>query len=272
MLMASLTQSNLSVKKTMQLIEILAKTPEPMRLIDLSSQAGMPASTALRMMHTLIQCGYVYQEEKGLQRYGLTMRFMQIGQMAADHFNIRSLVHPYLLELAQAAGESCCVSVEDKLRVRYVDVVENAHGSFVVRQHIGNTASMHNTGSGKVILASYAPEKVDDYIRNKGLPIITEKTRTTREALLEDLERGRETGYFFDDEECEIGIRCVAVPIYDAENQVIAALSISGSVSRMSFNRCHNELIPLLLSYAQRITWQIGGHPSRDDDKPGRSQ
>lgn len=257
--MATLTKSNLSVIKTLRLIEILARESEPMRLIDLANEAGMPSSTTLRMLHTLAECGYVFQEEKGLQRYGLTMRFMKIGQMAADHFNIRSMVHPYLLDLSQEACESCCVSIEDNFRMRYVDVVENAHSAFVVRQRIGHTSEMYNTGSGKVMLADYTQDELDAYFTQKELKPFTEKTLITRESLMQAVQKGKEDGYFYDDEECEIGIRCVAVPIRGTEQHSVAALSISGIVSHMSITHCETFIIPLLQSYAEQIETQIRG-------------
>ena len=101
-----LSKTNASVEKTLKLIEILAASAEPQRLSDLAAAADMPVATTLRMVNTLVQCGYAYQETRGAQRYGLTMRFLQIGQMTLEHMSIRDVARPYLMELAEATGET----------------------------------------------------------------------------------------------------------------------------------------------------------------------
>lgn len=256
---AKASKSNMSVQKTIRLIEIMAMSPEPLRLSDLAAQADMPASTTLRMVNTLVDCGYAYQEEGSLQRYGLTMRFLQIGQMIAGHFSIRDLVHPYLITLAKETGESCCLSIDDNRRVRYLDVVENTLSNVMIRQRVGGSALMHCTGSGKLFLSRYSPEALDAYIADNGLNPLTPHTFSTPESLRAELAACRERGYAFDDEECEIGMRCIAVPILDAGEQICAVISLSGPISRMTWERCENDLAPLLCSYAARITDKVRG-------------
>ena len=124
-----MSKTNQSVEKTMRIVEILARANSPMRLSDIARDAEMPASTTLRMVNTLVECGYAYQEENGSQGYGLTRRFFKIGQQVASHFSIRDLAHPYLVSLAQEAGESCCLAILDHDEVRYLDVVESAKNS-----------------------------------------------------------------------------------------------------------------------------------------------
>lgn len=222
-----MSKTNQSVEKTMRIVEILARANSPMRLSDIARDAEMPASTTLRMVNTLVECGYAYQEENGSQGYGLTMRFFKIGQQVASHFSIRDLAHPYLVSLAQEAGESCCLAILDHDEVRYLDVVESAKNHVMIRQRVGGSAPLHCTGSGKLFLCQYPPEKLAAFA-SKGLRRLTPHTLTSAEELEYELRVTRERGYAVDNEECEIGMSCLAEPIYDINHKIIAVISLSG--------------------------------------------
>lgn len=258
-----LSGSNQSVEKTIRIIEVLAASPTPMRLSEIAKGVDVPASTVLRMLNTLVEMGYAYQEEEGLRRYGLTMHFLYIGKMVADHFSIRDIAHPFLKELSLDTGESCCLAIEDRNVVRYVDVVENSHALITIRQRIGGEALMHCTGSGKVLLMQKSEEEIDRYIALKGLPQLTVHSLGTREKLISELEDCRRNGYAMDDEECEIGMRCLAVPVYDERGKVIAAICLSGPVTRMPMERCITELIPKICQKAELISRTVSGCAKR---------
>lgn len=107
---------------------------------------------------------------------------------------------------------------------------------------------------------------MDAYVREKELAQVTSHTITTPDELRYALELSRKRGYAIDDEECEIGMRCLAAPIYDAGGQTIGALSLSGPVSRMSQMRYELELGPKLCEYAKRITDRICGGSMQTDE------
>ena len=253
-----MSKTNQSVEKTMRIVGILARANSPMRLSDIARDAEIPASTTLRMVNTLVECGYAYQEENGSQGYGLTMRFFKIGQQVASHFSIRDLAHPYLVSLAQEAGESCCLAILDHDEVRYLDVVESAKNHVMIRQRVGGSAPLHCTGSGKLFLCQYPPEKLAAFA-SKGLRRLTPHTLTSAEELEYELRITRERGYAVDNEECEIGMFCLAEPIYDINHKIIAAISLSGPISRMTNMRIDLELIPSLRRATKLITEKING-------------
>lgn len=254
-----LSGSNQSVEKTIRIIEMLAMAKEPMRLSEMAKGVGMPPSTVLRMINTLVELGYAYQEEEEPHRYGLTIRFLRIGQMAADHFSIRDVAHPYLIRISRETGESSCLSIEDHYKVRYIDVTEGSGNLITIRQRIGGSGMMHCTGSGKLFLSQYQEEQLDDFIREKGIPGLTSHTLTTKPELMYELESCRRLGYATDDEECEIGMRCIAAPICDSQGKIIAAISISGPISRMTRLRNEKELAPMLCEVADKITQKMVG-------------
>ena len=262
------TQGNQSVEKMLKIVEIMAASSDPMRLLDIANAVEQPSSTALRMLNTLIAMGYAYQEEKGMRRYGLTMKFLSIGQQATEHLSYRDIIHPYLVHLSQTIGETCCVADRRGNKIVYFDVVvSDTRSALTIRQQIGGSAFMHCTGSGKVFLMQDPEEKLDQLIRDVGLPSFTPHTITTREALLEELAICRQRGFAMDNEEIELGMRCLAAPVYDIHHHVIATISTSGPVSRMSRERCIGEIGPLFCRTAEEITDLITGREKENQQR-----
>ncbi|MDD3409298.1 MAG: IclR family transcriptional regulator [Eubacteriales bacterium] len=257
------SKSNQSVEKTIRIIETLANAADPLRLSQIAASVDMPASTVLRMLNTLIECGYAYQETSELKRYGLTMRFAMIGQLIAERFSIRNISHSYLLDLAHRTGESCCLAIDDHGKVRYLDVVEANQSLITIRQRVGGSAMMHCTGSGKLFLSQYSSEQLEAFMKEHNMPALTSHTLTTPEELNYELDSVRRQGFAYDDEECEIGMKCLAGPIYDSKGKIIATLSLSGPISRMSKRRIEMELTPILCDTANQITAAICGEAGR---------
>lgn len=252
-------ETNQSVLKTIHIFEALANQSEPMKLSELSRRVEIPPCTVLRMLNALMQCGYVYQEEDEPRRYGLTLRFLHIGQLASEHLSVRDIIHPYLHKLSQDTGEATCVAIRDGNVVRYIDVIENRVGTLGVRQTVGGSGKMHCTGSGKLFMMNFTREMLDEMVRQTGLQRRTEHTITDADALFSELALCRERGYATDDEECEMGVRCIAAPMFDMNQNVIAAISISGPVARMTPERIQRDLLPLLLETTKRAQQKVSG-------------
>lgn len=254
-----LSKINQSVVKTLRIVEILSDAKAPVRLTDLAREVGLTPSTTLRMVNTLVACGYAWQEEGGTQGYALTTRFAQVGQKIAANFSMMDLVHPRLLRLSRETGEAGTFARTMQGKVRYLDVVEGSNNNhIVIRQQIGGSAYMHCTGSGKLFLCQYSPEEFERFL-NEPLPALTPHTITERAVLEQELEVTRQRGYALDDEEYEIGMRCVAAPIQNAAGRTVGVISLSGPVSRMSMDRIERELLPALRACAEQITCQMNG-------------
>ena len=253
-----LAKANQSIEKALQIIEIMADSREPMRLQDIAQQSGIPASTCLRMLTTLKNGGYVLQDRVSL-RYSLSLKFAQIGSQVKRRINLQGIAHPYLTELAIKCRESSCIAIQQEMEVVYIDVEDGPDNMLQILQRIGKRAPMHCTGVGKVMLTDYDDAAIDSYIARKGLPQVTEHTLTTREALVEELARIRQQGYAIDNEECELGARCIATGIRDYTGNIVAGLSVSGPISRMSFERIE-EIRPILLGIAADLSGQLSYH------------
>ena len=248
--------SNRSTEKALAIIELLAQSRDPMRLRDISTALELNASTTLRFLAALQSCGYVAQE-KDTARYYLTYKISRIANQHNSKTELQTITHPYLVDLSQRFHEGVCVSVEPDTTMVYIDVATGPDQTLMSMQHIGNVSPMHCTGNGKLLLLNYTPEQLDRLIRVKGLPRLTEHTITTRQALLEELERVRAEGFAYDNEECETGVRCVACPIRDYTGTIVAGISVTGPVTRMT-DETIRRIQGRLAEAAGRISQALG--------------
>jgi len=230
------TKTNQSVEKVFQIIEVMANNRGPIKLQDISEKLGLPPSTVLRFLKTMMLYGYVNQDPE-TQKYSLSMKFCHIGYLVSSQISIRSVIRPFLVELADRCQESACLAIDQDMMVVYVDVVDGPDKMLKTLQRIGKRAPLHSTGVGKVLLLNYSNNEIDHLIEEKGLTPLTPNTITTKEDLIAELQKVRIKGYAIDDEECEIGARCMAAPIRDYTGKVVAGISVSGPVSRMNIEK-----------------------------------
>jgi DNA-binding IclR family transcriptional regulator len=150
-----------------------------------------------------------------------------------------------------------CFAVEQDMSVVYIDVAEESDQMLKSMQRIGNIAPLHCTGIGKLFLLNYSDSEIDRLIHEKGLPRFTENTISDKESLLRALEVIRNNGYAYDNEECEVGARCIAYPIRDYTGKVVAGLSITGPTSRLTSEAIEKNRLQLK-SVAKTISQNMG--------------
>lgn len=224
---------NQSVERVFAIIEVMAELSGPATLQEISQEAGYPASTTLRMLTTLEDLGYVLQEV-ATRKYFLSFRFAKLGERVKSQFSLVRIAAPELRALSKVCRESSCLAVERDGAVLYIDTVEGPDSMLRTMQYIGKSSPMHVTGVGKLMLLNLSEEELAAFAQEKGLARFTKHTITTLEELTKELDIIRAQGYAFDNEECELGAKCVAAPIVDYQGKVVAALSVSGPVHRFS--------------------------------------
>lgn len=256
------SNANQSTEKLLTLVEFLSEQAEPIRLLDISRQCGINVSTVLRFMTALQARGYVAQDiDSG--KYSLTFKICRLGNNVKSRADMRNVSLPYLRSLSQAFGESTNLIIEYDMSVMYLEVVSGPHQVMLSMQRIGNIAPMHCTDAGKLFLTGYSAQQLEQLLAVKGLPWFTEHTITTLDRLRKELIQVRMQGYACDNEECELGARCVAAPIKDYTNRIVAAISVSGPVTRMTNEHIYDKL-PFLLDAAAQISARLGYEPQRD--------
>jgi len=229
-----------AVVKTMKILECLSRErsfgiTEIAKLV--SADFGSPRmnkSTVYRFLTSLEKLGFVRQDEE-TGKYSLTLRLFEIGMAALDRLELWREAEPVLKEIGRVTGETVHLGTLDESRLVYIGKIESAKTLRVsMMSRVGKTAPTYCTGLGKTLLAYLPPERVDDILRKERMVRLTARTITRKPDLERELASIREKGYAVDDEEHEIGVRCVAAPVRDNRGTVCAAVSVSVPVIRLT--------------------------------------
>lgn len=216
----------------------------------------MPAPSAIRFLGTLEDLGYVSRDPL-TKAYHLSTKFAYLGNRAQEQNSMLSIVHPILQRLSAEIAECTCLGAEQNGAVVYLDMVrsEDTDSNHITR-YIGNWAPMYCTGIGKVLLSDYDEAALQGYLNRTELTRYTPLTIVSADVLRKELTSIRDLGYAIDDEECENGKVCVAAPVRNFSNRVVAALSITGSKDRM--NQRMKRLIPKVTEAARLASQRMG--------------
>jgi len=224
-----------TVAKALSIIEILASCAEAgVSLTELSVSLNMPKSTTHRYLATLLELRLA--ERIGVDRFRLGTKVIELAGSSLASSELRKESEAILDEIAEKSGETTHLAVPSGAEVVYIAKVESRHtlGMF---SHIGSRLPMHCTALGKSILAFSGPERFQEVLPELSKPR-TLNTLTSEQGLREELDLIRSQGFAIDNEENEVGIRCVGAPIIDYTGRAIAAMSISGPRDRMDLERC----------------------------------
>ncbi len=235
-----------SLERAFDLLERMADAGGEVGLSELSTTSGLPLPTIHRLMRTLVACGYVRQQPN--RRYSLGPRLIRLGESASRLLG--TWARPHLARLVEETGETANMALLDGDEVVYVAQVPSRH-SVRMFTEVGRRVLPHTTGVGKALLAQSPDDEVRALLARTGMPAATEKTITTPDVFLEALARVRESGYAVDDNEQEIGVRCLAVPVPDSPTS--AAISISGPAGRVT-DAATEKIVPLLQEVAAELS------------------
>jgi IclR family acetate operon transcriptional repressor len=243
-------QSVNSVERAARLLDALADAGGGSGVSPLAAKTGLPYATVHRMLTALCACGYVRQES-GSRRYVLGPALVRLGMAARRTYGWWA--QPFLEELAELSGETANLASLDGDEIVYVAQAHSRHQMMRMFTEVGNRVPVHTTAVGKVLLGYRTRKEIEDLAQRRGLAPKTEHTITTVERLLEEVELARKAGFATDDEEAEIGVHCVAVPVVGGlGREPIAAISISGPASRLSPDR-RASIVPQMIRLAARM-------------------
>lgn len=255
-----------AVEAALSILETLGTVHE-MGVTELARKLGLGKSSAYRLLATLARRGYVEKNPQS-DRYRLTYRLFAVGSPAADRFGLRETAHPVMERLATETGETVNVGVLDGTRVVNLHKVESRH---LLRMHmeVGGGVPAHATALGKVLLTALTQAEIAERLGGRRLERLTHRTIADRAALWRVLARVREQGFALDDEECSLGLRCVAAPILDHRGSVVAALSISGPSQRLP-HQVLGRLVERVRAAAREVSHRLG-HPMGSPERGGET-
>ncbi|UQX86976.1 IclR family transcriptional regulator [Jatrophihabitans telluris] len=217
-----------SLHRALDVIEAVEQRGGHLPIAEIAAAAGLPLPTTHRLLHTLVERGWMRQLPN--RRYALGFRLTPLGASAARLAATGAT--PLLADLVSSTGESANVAVLSGDRAEYVAQVPSAH-SMRTFTEVGRRVELHCTGVGKAMLAQLSDTELTALVRRGGLAGYTDHTLTTERDLLDDLAHTRSRGYALDEQEQELGVRCVAVVVPDS-GPAWTALSVSGPVTRMT--------------------------------------
>jgi DNA-binding IclR family transcriptional regulator len=251
-----------SLERALDLLEALAAGGE-LGVTELANRTGLVPSTTHRLLHTLTGRGWVTQSA-ATGRYLLGYKVSEVaGAVERRVERLRAAARPHMESIQRATGETVNLVVVDGERVVYVDQVE---GTRNVRMFtaVGTTVPAHTTGAGKAIMAHWAPGAVADlYGPREPLQQLTPRTLVSVAALDDDFVRIRRRGYAIDNEEHELGVGCVAAPVFDHTGRPAAAISVSGPSARIL--QMETEALGSLLVERAGAVSEALGHSAADD-------
>lgn len=251
------TDTAQSLDRVFRIIETLSDHPRGLGLTELARLVSLPKATTSRMLNSLIRNGYCVQEPD-TKKYRLTIRLFEIGSRVAGGVNILSVARPYLEALSQSTGEAVHLVCRTDDEIIYLYKEEPQISIVRMSSFVGLRSPMYCTGVGKSILAHLGDAELAEYFARITPVPFTEHTITTYPALLSEMHAIRERGYAIDNEEHELGVRCIAVPILDFSARPIAAISISASAKRMD-EATIRAYAPMIRETAQSIERFYGG-------------
>ena len=252
------TDSAAPVKPTVQVIErmftlldILANREEAMSLKEISEKSGLHASTAHRILNDLATGRFVDRPAAGSYRLG--MRLLELGNMVKARLNVRDAALAPMRELHKLTQQPVNLSMRQGDEIIYVERAYSERSGMQVVRAIGGRAPLHLTSVGKLFLAFDDPQRLRSYATRTGLAGQTRNSITQLPILERELSKARQYGIARDNEELELGVRCMAAGIYDDQNKLVAGLSISAPADRLE-----EHWLTKLQSTASEISKALG--------------
>ena len=228
----------------------------PLGVTDVADRAGLPKSTAARLLATLAGEGAV-EQVPGDTAYRLGPRLITLGGGFSINRSLAAIARPVLEELAAACGEAAGLGNPDGDLVHYIDQVDTPN-PVLVRDWTGARAPLHAVSSGQVLLAFRPSTAIDRYLDGP-LEGFTDRTLVDPDAVRERLHEVRRQGFTWAIEEFDPGISSVAAPIADASGEVIAAVHLHGPSYRFPPEERAGELAQLVVTGAARIAAGLRG-------------
>ena len=239
-----------ALERGLFVLEILAKSQNPMTLAEVARASDLNRATARRILHTLVSTNYAVLDDK---RFSPSTKILTLGRSIVQRTGFWGMATKHIREAARILNETCSAAILEGTEAVYVTRVPAAHRVITADLSVGKRLPAYCTSMGRVLLAGLSEDKLDRLLNDSRIVAYTEHT-VTDPAILKDLIRdARQKGFAIVDQELEIGLRSVAVPILRDDGKVVAALNIASAPTHTSIERIMNEIIPELQRTAKDI-------------------
>ncbi len=243
-----------SIERCLRVIDTLSDHPGGLKLTEISALLDLPPSSVHHMISTLLPHDFITQDPD-TKRYSLGFRFLEISRKILDNLDIRQVAHRHLEVLRQESQEAVHLAMLRGGKVVYIDKLDTPSG-LSLATYVGFATDPHAAAGGKVLLAGLKDDAVKGIYKNKSLKGYGKNTITRLPALIAELAQIREQGYAVDNEEYYEGVRCVAAPVRSG-GQVVASISITGSIFTITQQRIETELAARVVKAAECVSAEL---------------
>ncbi|MBT2409291.1 IclR family transcriptional regulator [Streptomyces sp. ISL-12] len=242
-----------TVDRALSILPLLAEGPADLGRV--ADALGVHKSTALRLLRTLHEHGFVYRQSD--QRYRLGSRLIALAQEAMENLDVREIAHPHLVRLNETCGHTVHLAVYEENEVLYIDKVESR---YPVRMYsrIGKPVAITVAAVAKLLLADLPEGERRAVVEQLDYPLYTSRSTPSADAFLKELAKVREQGWATDLGGHEESINCVAAPVRDAAGRVVAAMSVSAPNVVVTADELLT-LLPLVRRTADAISGEYSG-------------
>lgn len=242
-----------TVDRALQLLEILAEHPSGMQPKEIEEILELNKVTVHRLLATLENRGFI---ERMGNAYVIGLKLVELSSMKLSNVELKIEASPYLRELVTRLGLPVQMAILEGTEAIFIDKIESRN-SFRMYSQIGKRIPLYASGVGKVLLLQASDEEIRQKLETVEFTAFTPKTLTNVEAVIEAVKVARKKGYAIDDEEHEEGIFCVAAPIYDYRDKIIAAISV-GDINKQFVKGTNAKQIELIKETAKKISKRLG--------------
>jgi IclR family pca regulon transcriptional regulator len=240
----------MSLARGLSVLQAFSDQRRSLTIAQISHKTGIPRASVRRCLHTLIQLGYA---EADGNNFTLKPKVLTLGYSYLSSTPLTVSAHPYLNHISRTLNESCSLAVLQDDEVLYVGRSATSR-IMSVSLTTGSRLPAYCTSLGRVMLAHLEPGELEGYLERVPLKAMTDKTVVSQARLKEILAEVRQQGYAMVEEELEIGLRSIAVPVRGASGRVLAALNVGAHAARVSKRKMSEEFLPVLLKGAQELS------------------
>ena len=246
---------SVAVERALAMLEAVAQEPEGLSNAEISRKLEIPKSSASYILRTLEKQGYLNRDgSSGKYRVGL--KILSLSRGALSGIDVREVALPIMRHLMEKTSLTCHLAILDGPEAVYIEKVEPP-GFIRMDTWVGRRMRVHATSVGKALVAYIPQERLEKIISERSMEKRTPKTITTLPRLLKELEKVRTQGYAVDDEENNLGARCVGAPIFNQQGVIEASLGLSGTINQVNAQTMP-RILEALKDAARHISMQLG--------------
>jgi DNA-binding IclR family transcriptional regulator len=254
-----------SLVKTLRLLKLFSPQRNVWTAENMTAVLGYHKSSVQRILATLEKEGFLSKVTPRRSEYRLGPDILFLGNVAEMGLDLRSVARPIMVDLVHRTRETCYLCVADQDQCLYIDKVECSQPIRIIHQ-VGQRNPIHCTGVGKALMSGMDDDAVDRLIESRGLNAHTRNTITNPRQLKQQIDGIRRNGIARDNEEFDLGVKCVAAPIRGRSGAVVAAISLSGPTQRFTptaIQRFEKEV----KGASTKISKALGFSPTTGRDK-----